>query len=337
MAKILSGKKEFILTSFQNEAELEKVVVKNYLKIFGENSFYFDIKKGIRHKKGGLLTIPDGYLIKFEPKPTLVIVENELSTHEAVNHIGIQLMKFKSALSTEASKYSVKKFLTQYLKDNPNKEKKLKTLLSNTSNKDLSTLFDEIILDKKIEYAVLIDETTKELEMVLNQFDPEIIVIKKFQNKNKVIYHIDVESSTRKTIPSIKKFSKKSKKKEMRKPSEMDTIVCPAQQDGFNKVFLQEHRWFQIRINSSKIPKIKYLAMYESAPVSAINYIGRVADIKPYKKTGKYEIILRGPAQKLKTPIKLSSDNPNLAPQGPKYSSKSLFNDAKILEDIFPR
>ncbi len=63
----------------------------------------------------------------------------------------------------------------------------------------------------------------------------------------------------------------------------------------------------------------------------------RVLDIKPYKNTGKYEIILRGPAQKLKIPIKLSSNNPNLAPQGPKYSSKSLFDGADKLEDIFPR
>ncbi len=38
MTKILSGEKEFILDTFQNESELEKVVVQNYTRIFGEKT-----------------------------------------------------------------------------------------------------------------------------------------------------------------------------------------------------------------------------------------------------------------------------------------------------------
>ena len=95
MSQIIANEKDFRLVDFENETELEKAVVENYNKIFGENSFYFDLKKGIRHKKGDLLTIPDGYLIKFEPKPIMIIIENELSTHDPVHHIGLQFVKFQ--------------------------------------------------------------------------------------------------------------------------------------------------------------------------------------------------------------------------------------------------
>ena len=184
-----------------------------------------------------------------------------------------------------------------------------------------------------MDFAIIIDDATEELERVVSPFNPEIIVLKKFQSSdNDVMYHVESDSLQPEIVQTTK-----SHKKGMRNLSEIDTIVCPAQEDGFNEVFLKEHRWFQIRINSSKIPKIKYLAMYESAPVSAINYIGEVAEIKPYKNTGKYELVLRGPAQKLKTPIKLSDDYPTLAPQGPKYTIKSLFENAEKLEDIFPQ
>lgn len=331
MTKILVGEKEFVLTSFATEAELEKIVVENYTKIFGEDTYYFDLKKGIRHKKGDLLTIPDGYLIKFNPQPTMVIIENELSTHDPVNHIGLQFVKFQSAL-TETSKYNVKKFLTEYLKDNPSEEEKLIKLLETTSYKDISTLFDEILLDKEISYAIIIDDTTEELERIVKPFAPEIIVLKKFQYNDELIYQIESDFSQQEFVQTTR-----SNNKGMRHSPEIDTIVCPAKEDGFNEVFLQEHRWFQIRIHPSRIPKIKYLAMYESAPVSAINYIGEVDHIKPYKNTGKYELVLRGPAEKLETPIRLSEENPNLAPQGPKYTIRSLFEGATKLEDIFPQ
>lgn len=125
--------------------------------------------------------------------------------------------------------------------------------------------------------------------------------------------------------------------KGMRGLPEIDTIVCPAQPDGFNKRFLQEDRWYEISLDSSKIPKIKYIAMYEVAPVSAINYIGEVAEIKPYGNTRKYEVILKGPAKKLETPIKLTKEYPTLFPQRSQYTINKLFKGATKLEDIFPQ
>ena len=51
MAKILVANKDFDHVPFKNEAELEKVVVENFTKIFEENSYYFDLKKEYVIKK----------------------------------------------------------------------------------------------------------------------------------------------------------------------------------------------------------------------------------------------------------------------------------------------
>jgi hypothetical protein len=44
-------------------------------------------------------------------------------------------------------------------------------------------------------------------------------------------------------------------------PSEIDTIVVPAREEGFPEVFLGENRWYAVRIHPSMIPKIHNLAV----------------------------------------------------------------------------
>jgi hypothetical protein len=327
---ILVGNDEYNSTSFKNEAELEKIVVENYETIFGDNTYYFDLKKGLKHKKGDLLTIPDGYLLRFGRQPSFTIVENEMSTHDIVKHIGLQFVKFNSAL-TDASKYNLKKSLINYLNENPKEEQKIEELLASTPFKNSSDLLDSVVMENNIEFAIIIDDSTEELERVVSPFNPEIIVIKKFENqKGEPIYQIDSENNQ----PEIKSVINKLKKKGMRKNPEIDTLVCPAQEEGFKDVFLKDNRWFAIRISPKRIPKIKYLAMYETKPISAIRYVGKVKEIKPYKNTGKFEVVLEGPATKIK-PIKRTLDNPNFAPQAPQYTIKSLIDKASKLEDIF--
>ena len=322
MSKIIFGDNEFVLDLFQNEADLEKVVVQNYTKVFGQDTYYFDLKKGIRNRKGDLLTIPDGYLLKFGNKPTMTIIENELSVHDEFKHITVQLAKFHSAI-TDTSKYTIKKFLLEYLKANNSESKKVNALILKTRFKHISDVLDSAIMENDISYAVIIDEKSDELIRATQPFNPEIYEIKKFTSGTDTMYLLDGEEIS--TLPTTVE------------PSEMDVIVCPAREDGFKEVFLQEHRWFKIRVNPSKIPSIKYLAMYEVGENSSINYIGKVKEIKPYKDSGKYEVVLAEPARKLKAPIKRTKEFPHLAPQGPKYSSYELFEGAKKLEDIFPQ
>jgi len=323
------GDKEFYSSTFVNEAELEKVVVENYEKIFGNDTVYFDLKKGIRHTKGDLLTIPDGYLLRLNTAPTMSIIENELSVHDPVDHIGKHFLKYSSAL-TVPSKYPVKKFLMEYLKSNKIISKRLENLMEKTPFKNVSDLFDAVILDQDFGYIIVIDGKTDELERIVSPYAPEIIVIKKYQYNDEIIFQI--ETSDEEEMQVVKTV--KDETTQMRRLAEIDTLVCPAKEDGFNAVFLGEHRWFPVRINPIRIQKIKYLAIYEKSPIAAINYIGRVKEIKSYKNTGKYEIILDGAPVKIK-PIKLTKNELNFVPQSPRYTIKSLIDKAKTLSDIF--
>lgn len=76
-------------------------------------------------------------------------------------------------------------------------------------------------------------------------------------------------------------------------PAEIDTIVVPAREDGFKDVFIGEDCWYQIRIHSSMLSKVKHIAAYQVAPVSAITHVANVKSIEQYKDTNKYKLVLK--------------------------------------------
>ena len=88
--KVLIDGVTYRLVEPDSEASLEKAIQANSKHIFGENSFYFDVKKIIR-SKAGVASIPDGYAILFEPKPRWCIVEVELASHPIYDHVISQL------------------------------------------------------------------------------------------------------------------------------------------------------------------------------------------------------------------------------------------------------
>lgn len=115
-----------------------------------------------------------------------------------------------------------------------------------------------------------------------------------------------------------------------------DTIVCPAKEDGFKSAFLGEKAWWAVKLSPERIPDIRYIAIYQSAPISKITYYGVVDKIETYKDTGKYIIYLKGEPIKLEKPVKLGK-NRQLCPQGPKYSHLDEILNAKTLDDIFEK
>ena len=119
------------------------------------------------------------------------------------------------------------------------------------------------------------------------------------------------------------------------KSYEIDTIVCASSDSkSLEQVFLKDQHWYKILISDKMKNKIKYIAMYESAPVSAIRYIGKIKEIIPFEDSEFSEIILSEKPERIK-PIKNSEDNPHLAPQSRKYTTKSRLDTAETLEDIF--
>lgn len=327
MPKVLFGSRLFQLAKFKNEAELERAVVKFSNVIFGDKTVYFDVKREVRKKRTRLRGRPDGYLVSLiGDSPKLFIVENETSEHDELD-IGQQLMRYQATF--KEGQYQTKTILQSEIKNNELVRNALERLLEETSFPNVSELLDEVIFRNEPGYVVVIDEASERLREILKVLEspPEVIEIKKHVCGNQVVYHFsdfefaEVKESTSKKIKSL---------------AEVDTIVCPARPKGFKEVFLAQNRWYAVRMSAAMIPQIKYIAMYETRPFSGIRWIGYVQDIKPFRDSDKFEILLSD-KEKLGNPLRLMPDEKKrgIAPMGPRYTKMGLIKKAKKLSDIF--
>ena len=113
-----------------------------------------------------------------------------------------------------------------------------------------------------------------------------------------------------------------------------DLIVVPAQPEGFKQVFLGEDCWHAIRISGGMIDRIKYIASYQTHPVSAITHYAPVKRIEPYGESGKYKLIFAEKATSIQPRIEFG-DAPKGSMQGPRYASFKNLKTAKTLTDLF--
>jgi hypothetical protein len=111
-----------------------------------------------------------------------------------------------------------------------------------------------------------------------------------------------------------------------------DTIIVPAQKEGFEREFLTNDCWYAIRISGGMLQKIKYIAAYQTAPVSAITHYAPVERIEPYGEEGKYKLIFSEKAKSI-DPIPFA-DAPQGTMQGSRYTSLQRLNSAKKLTDV---
>jgi len=115
-----------------------------------------------------------------------------------------------------------------------------------------------------------------------------------------------------------------------------DTIVAPCSGDGFKEAFVDKQAWWSVRIGQSSIPKLQYIALYESSPISAIRAYAKIDRIEPFQDNpGKYIIHHDGNITYFENPISLGK-YPNLALQGSRYyklSDMQSSNDMAELTD----
>jgi len=113
-----------------------------------------------------------------------------------------------------------------------------------------------------------------------------------------------------------------------------DTIIVPAQKDGFDRVFVGQNAWWAIRISGGMLEKIKYIAAYQTAPISAVTHIASVERIEPYGEEGKYKLIFSEPAKELENPIPVA-DAPRGMMQSIRYTNHDKFKTAKKVAELF--
>jgi hypothetical protein len=67
------------------------------------------------------------------------------------------------------------------------------------------------------------------------------------------------------------------------------------------------------------IPRLKYVAVYRVRPQSAITHFASIANIEPWKKTGKFVLNFSDRGKPI-GPIKLVPGGKVKAPQAPRYT-----------------
>lgn len=320
---------------FEIESELEDAIVEVSDTLFGNDRIYLDTKKKIG-AKGKTRNIPDGYLIDLSSikDPKLYLVENELDKHDPLKHIAIQILEF--SLSFETDFYRVKKIVKEAVVSDQIALSKFQNYASKNGYDNIDVLLEKIIYGKnRFNALVIIDELSEELEKILItrfQFPVETLTIKRYKSdSDKYLYRFEPFLSD--LAPPIYLADSKTGLKPL-DPAEYDTIVVPTRDEGFEAVFIGENRWWEISINSSMIPKIKYIASYRVAPVSAITHIAPVASIEQWKDTNKYVVNFVSPAEKIKQ-VKLVKKSQIKAPQRSRYTSRERLLSAKNLNEAF--
>lgn len=326
MERVVIDNEIYYLKNYQYEKDFEQDVVANYRHIFGNESIYINIKKKIGDS---IVTIPDGYLLDFTfvNNPRLFIIENELSIHDAYKHIGSQLLKF--AVSYKQSGRKIKQYILDYITGSPKHMILLESKINQMGYRNIDAFLESLIFEKSVAAIIIIDNISPELENVLSQLtmNTDIIEFKAFEsNTGKKSY---------KFIPfnnEIKEIIATGKSNIL--VEDIDTIVVPAQEEGFQNAFIKSNAWWQIRISVSMLDKIKYIAAYRTSPISAITHIAEVQKIEKYKNTNKYILYFKDSAKEIKH-IELDKNKKGLAPQAPRYTSYTKLMAAKTLSEVF--
>ena len=328
MERIVSGNDIYYLKEYQLEKDFEQDVVANYRHIFGNDTIYIDIKKKIGDN---IVTIPDGYLLDFtfSNTPRLYIIENELSVHDAYKHIGTQLLKF--AVSYKQSRLKIKQYILDYLSKSPTNMTFIESKASEMGYRNIDAMLESMIYRDTVDAIVIIDNSSAELENVLSHLSMKIDIIefKAYENGagNRLYKFIPFNNE-------VKEFVAARSGAKNASPEDIDTIVVPAQEEGFQSAFIESNAWWQIRISVSMLDKIKYIAAYRTAPVSAITHVAEVDRIERYKDINKYILYFKESAKAIPH-IELDKDKKGVAPQASRYTSYARLMSATKLSEVF--
>jgi hypothetical protein len=324
----------YSITNYRSEADLEGAILQVQAELFGRNRIYLDIKKKIG-AKGGLRNIPDGYLIDLNGlKPRLYVVENELAAHDPLRHVAVQLLEF--SLSFASERHTIKTILVSALQADPAAKELCEQFARFRNYRNLDHMLEEMVFDAPFAALVIIDEMSDELQTVLAdrfKFGVEVLQVSRYANTDgECFYHFEP------FLAGIgEDLAVPAEANETARPldvEEVDTVVVPAQSEGFQETFLGENRWYAIRIHGTMRPQIKYIAAYQIRPISAITHVASVSSIEPWGDTGKFVVNFSEPAHEI-TPIKLVPNGRVKALQNIRYTTLKRLEAAKTLDEVW--
>lgn len=267
-------------------------------------------------------------------KPRLYVVENELAAHDPLRHIAVQILQF--SLSFEAEPRKVRNILFEVLERQADLKLQCENYASNHGFRNLDHLLDYLVFETPFAALVIIDEVPDNLEKILLtrfQFGVEVLELAYYTCSDGRKYYrfepflADINADLREALLDEKKADPITQ-------DDIDTVVVPAREEGFQDTFLKENRWYSIRIHGTMRPQIKYIAAYQVAPQSAITYIAPVSSIEPLGDTKKFVVNFAEPARKI-GPIPLKKNGTVKAPQNLRYTNYERLVHAQSLDDIW--
>lgn len=221
MRILLKDGVKYLPYKYQDEEELEQMVVEHSEILFGKDVLFFPKQKIKTHS--GLGTIPDGFLLLLEEKKWY-IVEVELSSHPLYEHIVVQISKFNSAIKNPNSRKNLVKAFYKEIQEKANPQLRYK--FESRGIRELHKFLSDIV-DEDPEIIIVIDEKTEELEEVCGNLPlPTTILEFKtyFREKVGVSVHVHLLDCLKgyeepKVIPEKFKLAKPMR----RKPEEITT------------------------------------------------------------------------------------------------------------------
>ncbi len=186
---VLTKEGLYTLREYKDESELERFVIKNYRHVFGPRTIYFDIRQTLATKVK--MRVADGLLLDLSKpsKPSLWIIEHELSRHDLYRLVEPQLRGFVRALGSEETLSKIRMAMYEEIKSDPSKQRLISESLGESA--DLYYLIDKA-LHENIGIAIVIDRATPELQELVDDFSAsysvKVVEFRTFEREGEQIF-----------------------------------------------------------------------------------------------------------------------------------------------------
>lgn len=189
---IIVNNRRYVAASFDNEEEIERVVLENAEYIFGPDSIM--LPKSLIRSADGSGTIPDGYAIDFSSRRWF-IVEAELSSHSVWGHIAPQVSKQIVAAQQPASRKLLIEIVINRIRDDHSLKERIDEL--GIAEIDIRQVLTEIIETRPI-VGIPIDHVSTDLRDWAQTLKNEVKlwIVRKlvdFKDQSAILYEIPDE------------------------------------------------------------------------------------------------------------------------------------------------